>query len=310
MIPKVSVIMPLYNAEKYVKDTIECILTQTYSDFELILIDDIPTDSTMDVVELIKDDRIKIVHNDKNRGISYSRNHGLMVAQGEYIAIMDDDDLVPSNRLEFEVNYLDEHPEIAVIGGGFRIINENNEFISGVTPTLQNPNYIKAQFMFYCPMYNGASMYRKSIAKKYGIRYRDDCLGMEDYCFWIDYSKYGKMTNVKDALLYWRQAPTTETIKVLNTKVKEREKKFAELQKRAIEANGLKLSDEEYKIFTDSFMELKTCAQSGEQLIALYYVLKKMIDQAKELQLENATEIMQACRNRFLEKVKGSSIWN
>lgn len=310
MKPKVSVIMPLYNAEKYVKNTINCILNQTFSDFELILIDDWATDATMDIVSTIKDERIRIIHNDRNRGIAYSRNHGLQVAEGEYIALMDDDDLAPLDRLEYEVNYLDAHPEIAVIGGGFRIINENDEFVSGVTPTLQNPNYIKAQFMFYCPMYNGATMYRKSIAIENGITYRDDCLGMEDYCFWIDYSKYGKMTNVKEAFLYWRQAPTTETIKVLNNKVEEREKKFAELQRRAIEANGLQLSDEEYKIFTDSFMELKPKNESGEDLTELYKVLKKMIDQARDLQLENATEIMQACRNRFLEKMKGSMIWN
>lgn len=310
MNPKVSVIMPLYNAEKYVKKTIECILNQTYCDFELILIDDWSTDSTMEVVQSIHDARIRIIHNEKNCGIAYSRNHGLIEAKGEYIAIMDDDDLVPDNRFEFEVNYLDEHPEIAVIGGGFRIINENDEFVSGVTPTLQNPNYIKAQMMFYCPMYNGATMYRKAIVDEHHLRYRDDCLGMEDYCFWIEYSKYGKMTNVKDAFLYWRQVPTTETMKVLNNKVEERERKFAELQALAISINGLSLSPYELKIFTDSFMELKPKVENKESLAELFSVLKKLIDQAREQKLENATEIFQACRNRYIQKIKDSDIWN
>lgn len=309
MSPKISVIMPLYNAEKYVKRTIECVLNQTYKDFELILIDDCSTDSTMEIVNSIKDERIKIVKNDKNRGISYSRNHGLQVAQGEYIALMDDDDLAPLERFEMEAEYLDEHPEIAVIGGGFRIINENDEFVSGITPTLQNPNYIRAEFMFYCPMYNGASMYRKSIAIEHNITYRDNCLGMEDYCFWIEYSKYGKMTNFEEAMLYWRQAPTTQTIQVLNNKVAAREKKFAELQLMAIKANNLELSDDEIKIFTDSFMELKPKIEDERSLIELYRVLKKMINQANDKRLVNATEIMQACRNRFLEKVKNSNIW-
>ncbi len=309
MNPKVSVIMPIYNAEKYVKGTIECILTQTFEDFELILINDHPTDLTLDIVRSIKDDRIRIIDNDKNRGIAYSRNRGLKEAKGEYIALMDDDDLSPNYRFKFEVEYLDEHPEIAAIGGGFRIIDENNEFVSGVTPTLQNPNYVKAQLMFYCTMYNGSTMFRRNIVEKHNILYKDDCLGMEDYRFWVEYSLYGKMTNTTDALLYWRQAPTTETIKVLNNKEKEREVVFAGIQRYAIESNGFKLTEREIEVFTNSFMELKVKQENKESLKELFEVLKKMIVQAREMGKENANEIMYACRNRFLEKLKKADIW-
>ena len=214
-----------------------------------------------------------------------------------------------TSEVEKLVKYLDEHPEIAAIGGGFRIIDENNEFVSGVTPTLQNPNYVKAQLMFYCTMYNGSTMFRRNIVEKHNILYKDDCLGMEDYRFWVEYSLYGKMTNTTDALLYWRQAPTTETIKVLNNKEKEREVVFAGIQRYAIESNGFKLTEREIEVFTNSFMELKVKQENKESLKELFEVLKKMIVQAREMGKENANEIMYACRNRFLEKLKKADIW-
>ncbi len=309
MTPKVSVIMPIYNAEKYVKGTIECILNQTYTDFELLLINDWPTDSTMEIISTIQDPRIRMITNDRNRGIAYSRNRGLQEAKGEYIALMDDDDLAPNDRLQYEVDYLDAHPEIDVIGGGFRIIDGDNNFVTGITPTLNNPLYIRAQMMFYCPMYNGSTMFRKQIVDQYKIKYKDNYLGMEDYRFWVECSIHAKMVNTDRALLYWRQAETTETIKVLTNKEKEREKLFAEIQTYAMEANGFALTEEEKKIFTDSFMEIKVKKESEESLQDLFKVLKKIIVQAKEMNLENSREVMYACRNRFLEKLKKSEIW-
>ena len=97
----ISVIMPVYNAEKYICQTVESILKQTYTDFELILIDDCGTDKSIDLVKkTYSDTRIKYYRNDKNMGIAYSRNRGLEVATGEFVAFMDDDDIAPLNRLE------------------------------------------------------------------------------------------------------------------------------------------------------------------------------------------------------------------
>lgn len=309
MEPKVSVITPVYNAERYIKKTIECVLSQTFSDFELVLIDDKPTDSTMDIVNSFNDNRIRIIRNEQNMGIAYSRNVGLKNARAKYIALMDDDDLCPDYRLQCEYDFLEQNPHIDAVGGGFRIINDKDEFVSGVTPTLQNPGYVRAQLMFYCTMYNGSTMFRKRIVDEHNIRYLDNYLGMEDYRFWVEFARYGKMTNATDALLYWRQAPTTETIKVLNNKVEEREERFASIQRYAIESQGFELTEEEVNLFTTSFMEHKRKKEDKGSLNNLYRLFRKMIDQANEKKMDNAKEIMQACRNRFLEKVKESTIW-
>ena len=123
---KVSVIMPVYNAEKYIGYAIESILKQNYSDLELIIINDQGSDKSMDIVRSYNDSRILIIDNECNKGIAYSRNRGIEAATGEYIAIMDDDDWAPEYRLGVEVEYLDNHPDISVVGGAANIMDENN----------------------------------------------------------------------------------------------------------------------------------------------------------------------------------------
>ena len=93
--PKISVIMPVYNAERYIKIAVDSILNQTFKDFELIVIDDKGTDDSIKIVEEISDPRIRILHNEKNCGIAFSRNRGITEAKGEYLALMDDDDYAP-----------------------------------------------------------------------------------------------------------------------------------------------------------------------------------------------------------------------
>ena len=107
--------MPLYNAEKYVFKAVNSILNQSFRDFELIIVDDCSVDNSASIVTEFNDDRIKFFSNERNQGIAYTRNRAIELASGEYIAIMDDDDIAPLNRLEREVLYLDENPNIIAV---------------------------------------------------------------------------------------------------------------------------------------------------------------------------------------------------
>lgn len=306
MKPKVSVIMPVYNAEKYVEQAIESILNQTFEDFELLIINDHPKDGTMNVVESIKDKRIRIIENDKNRGIAYSRNRGLEEAKGEYIALMDHDDLTDKERLELEVAFLDSHPEIGIIGGSVVKIDENNCKISQPVFALTNPGYIRAQMMFFCPMFNGSTLFRKSFVDEYGMRYQENCLGMEDYRFWIEASLHTQITNFQQTFLYWRVSETGETTRVKKMKKEERKKLYAEFQLYALQANGFKLTTQEQNIFTDAFEESKRIIY--KDLEQLYILLRKLVMQAYEMKLCFADDMMFACRNRYLEMVRRNHI--
>lgn len=306
MEPKVSVIMPIYNAEKYVKETIDGILNQTFEDFELLLINDHPTDKTMEIVKDIKDSRIRIIENERNRGIAYSRNRGLEEARGQYIALMDDDDLTDRERLKLEVDFLDSHLDIGVIGGSSVNIDESNRQQSEPAFILTNPDYIRAQMMFFCPMANSSTMFRKNIIEAYGIRYQENCLGMEDYRFWIEMSLHTKITNFQKTFLYWRSSVTGETSRIIENRREERKKLFAEFQIYGLESNGFRLSEQEKKVFTEAFEESKSIIY--RDLEQLYRVLRKLVNQAYELGLTFADEMRYTCRNYYLEMVRRNHV--
>ncbi len=117
--------MPAYNAERYIREAIESILNQTFSDFELIVINDGSTDGTLECIRSFGDERIKIINNKQNLGIIRSRNIGLQASRGEYIAKMDADDISLNTRLQRQVNYLDQHPEVAVIACKLAVMDES-----------------------------------------------------------------------------------------------------------------------------------------------------------------------------------------
>lgn len=127
--PRVSVIMGVYNGAKTLPRAIDSIIAQTYTDWELIICDDCSSDNTYKIASQYaeKDNRIKVIQNEKNMRLAYSLNHCLSVAQGEYIARMDDDDICLPERFEKQVKYLDEHSEMAVVGSAVIVFDENGD---------------------------------------------------------------------------------------------------------------------------------------------------------------------------------------
>jgi len=130
--PLISVIIPLFNSKKTILETLESVFQQTFSDWEIIAINDGSKDSTLDVIATIKDPRLK-VFSYPNGGISVSRNRGLALAQGEYIAFLDHDDLWKPDKLELQLKALRENPQAAVAYSWVDLIDESGEFIREVS---------------------------------------------------------------------------------------------------------------------------------------------------------------------------------
>lgn len=308
--PKISVIMPLYNAEQYVKKAIGSILQQSYKDFELLIIDDCSTDNTLEVVSSIKNPKIKIVSNEKNKGIAYSRNKGLDLAESEYIALMDDDDLTVSNRFELQNDYLESYVDIDVVGGRHCAIDQKDQIIQSFMEPLNNPQYIRAYLMFYNAIANGSTMIRNDFLKKNHIKYADDCLGMEDYRFWIDCSVKGKITNLSEVLLYWRKSGTNETSKINDNWSISRADKYADLQRYALGLNGYSLLEEEYGVLNNMFPEIITSSiVNVKDMKQLYNVFLKIIRMSKEMRVENENEVKILCRKLFSSRLEFSDFW-
>lgn len=307
--PKISVIMPVYNAEKHIKEAIESILYQTENNLELIIIDDCGSDSSMEIVQNIGDDRISIIHNQQNRGIAYSRNQGLKYARGKYIALMDDDDIAPLDRLDIEGCYLDEHADIDVVGGGMLRIDEEGKVISYLREIFCSPGRIRAELIFRDVIENGSTMMRTEFIRRNNLKYRDNYLGMEDFKFWTECSLVGNIANISKVLLYWRQTQGSETFRIRSEQAEQRRRKFAQIQREILQLNGFCLDEEEMKIFTEFFPENKAEYINREELEKVHNLLKKIIVQAEENHMKNVYELRTVCHKMYALKTENSELW-
>jgi glycosyltransferase involved in cell wall biosynthesis len=139
--------MPVYNGSKHLSDAVDSILTQTYTNFEFLIIDDASTDNSFEILKSYKDDRIRLIKNEKNIGLSASLNKGLNLALGKYIARMDQDDISLPNRLEKQIEYFKEHNDICVLGSWFKVISGDDPY--QIKPTPSNTNVIMLLEIFY-----------------------------------------------------------------------------------------------------------------------------------------------------------------
>jgi len=200
--PKVSVVMPAYNAEKYIEEAIDSILNQTFSDFEFIIINDGSTDQTEKIIVSYIDSRIIYLKNEKNSGIVVTLNKGLAVAKGEYIARMDSDDISLPERFEKQVQYMDEYPNVGVLGTGITIFGENIPDQNRIFTT--NDDQLKAELIFSSCIAHPTAMIRRSVLDQYHLIYNSEFAGAEDYCLWWSIAKVSSITTISDCLLKYR----------------------------------------------------------------------------------------------------------
>ena len=142
--PKVTVFIPVFNREHYIGDAIESILAQTFSDFEILLVDDGSTDSSTEKIRSFSDPRIRLVCNEKNLGIPKTRNKGVELARGQYMAMLDSDDLAYPHRLKKQVAFLDNHPEYAQIGSWCRMMDAQGRILNKIKRQPTQPDDIHA----------------------------------------------------------------------------------------------------------------------------------------------------------------------
>ena len=304
MKPLVSVVMPAYNGEKYIGEAIESILNQTYTDFELIIIEDKSTDHTLQAIQKYKDSRIHLYTNSYNRGISYSTNLGISHSKGKYIALLDDDDLALKRRLEWQVAFMEEHAEIDILGGRSAMIDESGNFIRYDKEPIYNSNYIKANLLFYNKKFaNCTTMIRKSFITENNLKYQDNCLGMQDFKFFIDSSKVGRLTSIDRLIHLKRIHKEEETVRRMKTCAAQRAGLYAEFQRESIKKSGFVLSEENLRAINEMMTETSKKSYSREDAARLFKALKEMIRQAREMNVDYITELEYACKKILGERI-------
>lgn len=211
--PLVSVLICAYNAEPYITDALDAIINQTYTNLEIVLINDGSTDNTLAIIEALqqKDSRIKIISNSTNLGFIASLNIGLNIVTGEYIARTDADDITSTTWIEKIVGCLEKNPDIIAMGAYLKILSKsgNNSLLSidlQDNSILKNPlthDEIIAIFPFRNCIHNNVMIMRRKVIEQ-GLRFDPAYPHAEDYKFWYEVSKLGKLANYPEALVQYR----------------------------------------------------------------------------------------------------------
>lgn len=196
----VSIIMPVYNCEKYVKEAISSILNQTHTNFELLIIDDNSTDSTVNIIKSFSDKRIRFFSNSTNNGIVKTLNAAIHLCKGDLIARMDGDDVSHHERIERQVGMFKENPQIGLVSCWY-VIRDTINGKSKIVRRYTTDEEIRFHMLFRNQFVHPGVMMRAEVMKK--LRY-NDVQTCEDYDLWARSLKYCKVANCSEILLLYR----------------------------------------------------------------------------------------------------------
>jgi len=217
MTPLVSILMPVYKTAAFLKEAVDSILTQSFTDFELIVLNDCSPDNADEILDAYTDPRIVRYKGEKNVGLSNVLNVGIEMARGKFIARMDSDDLSMPDRLRVQVDYLEVHPEVDLVSVGMRLFGAKE----GVWVREQNPEKVKINALFHSPVLHASSMWRKDRFDEKALRFRQEMVPAEDYDLWVRALVKGlTLVNLPVVLYQYRIHPNQATTQADKTSAK------------------------------------------------------------------------------------------
>lgn len=200
--PLVSVVIPTYNGAKYITRAVYGILNQTFTDFELLIIDDGSTDNTLEVLSVIKDSRIRVYQNDQNRGVAYTRNRGIELARGDFLAVNDVDDYSYPQRLEMQIKFLLSHPSYWAVGASAKRIKQDRRHNIWEYP--KNDEEIRCRLFWGASFVNSTALFNLLRLKQNGLCYSLEFEVAEDYDLFEKISRIGKLANIDEILIEYQ----------------------------------------------------------------------------------------------------------
>jgi glycosyltransferase involved in cell wall biosynthesis len=288
---KLAVLMPTYNCEKYLQESIDSILNQTYSDFDFYIYDDCSTDNSQNLIQSYTDTRIIYIKSPKNLGIASTLNLGLenLLPNYEFIARMDADDWAFPNRFQKQIDFMEQNKSIMLCGTqGFWLKNMLENPLSGWEYPFQD-NYIKLYLLFGASFGHSSIVLRSDLLRTNNLRYNETIKTCEDWDLWIKMSKIGEVVNLPDFLMKYRI--------VFNSNHRALENKKLHLKERSIIISkywkdfNIKLSPEQ--VF-EYYYETKESIRHD-----FYSKLNVLIDSFNELFLNHAQSLISKDQKQF-----------
>ena len=217
--PMISILMPVYKTAPYLREAMDSILSQTFTDYELIVLNDCSPDDANEILDTYSDPRIVRYRGEKNVGLSNILNVGIGMARGKYIARMDSDDVSYPDRLRIQVEYLESHPDIDLVSVGMQLFGAKDD----VWVREPNPEKVKINALFHSPILHASSMWRRERFEENGLRFRQEMVPSEDYDLWTRALVKGlKLVNLRQVLYKYRIHPAQATTRTDLTSEKDR----------------------------------------------------------------------------------------
>ncbi len=280
--PLVSVLMPAYNSGKYIAESIESILNQTFTDFELIIVNDGSTDNTVGIItQYLHDKRVKLFHNEKNKGLAYTRNKCLELAHGTFLANLDSDDIALPDRLVKQIEVMQKYPNVGVCCSWFEYFGgeENSHFIC---ETQKEQALIKIELLFGCIIGNSTVMLRADVLKQNKLNYHADYPPCEDYHVWSQLITHTAFYTIPEILVKYRTHPeNTSSLNLTKSIVNRENIIFSQFKKLNIIVNSA-----EIKII-DKIMNKYNMKNSAFDIIYIHNLFIQIIDNNKQKNIYN-----------------------
>ena len=199
--PLVSILMPVYRTAEWLREAMDSMLAQTFTDFELIVLDDCSPDNAEEILDTYTDSRIVRYRGDRNEGLARVLNTGIGMARGRYIARMDSDDISLPTRLETQVRYMESHPDIDLCSTAMQLFGNRDE----VWRREADPEKVKVNALFFSPVLHASSLWRRESFEQHNLRFRQETVPAEDYDLWTRALLAGlRMVNLPDVLYRYR----------------------------------------------------------------------------------------------------------
>ncbi len=241
--PSITVLMPVYNAEKYLREAIESILEQTFTDFEFLIINDGSTDKSEDIILSYTDTRIRYVKNESNLKLVATLNKGFNLATGKYVVRTDADDLNYPDRIELQYSFMEQNPSIGLSGTGFEIFGEN----TSVSKVQYSPdhNTICLKHLYQIHLSHGTSIFRMDVVKQHNLYFDPSYVHAEDYELWTRFSQVSRLANIQKVLYKVRHHE--EEVSKLNQATQQQNS--MRVKQNQFLKMGIKLSETEIHLF-------------------------------------------------------------
>lgn len=208
--PLISVVMSVYNGSQYLREAVDSILNQTRTDFEFIIIDDGSTDGTAAILDAYTDPRIRVIRH-QNQGLTKSLNLGIREAQGTYIARQDADDRSFPERLATQAEFLDSHPEIALVGSAVKVISSDGAELATFRHPTDSAEIVTTLRTYNC-FWHGSIMFRRDCFVELG-GYDERFVTAQDYDMWLRFSERHQLANLQESLYAYRFTADSVTVK-------------------------------------------------------------------------------------------------